>query len=108
MNFTDLITKYDFHDSLITNINIGPNVEITLDFCHWRQDYFTNGMIENDKVLLVCHDAEIETDIYGEIDHFSILNIEADSNQATLFVLDDFNDIVHRVHIISSEVVLNL
>ena len=102
MNFKELVDTYDFHDSLITKIQRGINVEITIDFCHWKQEYYNSSMSETGEVKLLCHNAIIDSPIDGDIDYYSILDIVASDTQATINALDDFNDTEYTITITSA------
>ncbi len=104
MTFTELISKYDFHDSLITNIEKNDKVEITIDFCHWKQDYFKDGMKETGEIKLVFQNAKAETCLNGDIDYFSILDIDAKEDYAIIHTLDDFNETEYSIKITYSSV----
>ena len=102
MNFSELNLTYDLHDSLITHIRSEVDTIITLDFCHWKQCYYTTNIPETGQVELICHDAELKSALYGTIDYFSILHIEVEGDHAIFHILDDFHDTYHTIEITSS------
>ena len=108
MSFKDLVDAYDFHDSLITKIQRGTDVKTTIDFCHWKQEYYNSSMSETGAVNLLCHNAIIDSPIDGDIDYYSILDVVASDTQAIIKVLDDFNDTEYTTTITSARVKLLL
>ena len=96
MTIKELIKKYYFHDSCITYINYLSNIsrlEITIDFCQWAQSWYKDDMPENILIKLVLSGIDAYNGIIGDIDYYSILNVDTDNNNKLWFyILDDIHD----------------
>lgn len=49
MKINELINKYYFHDSLVTNISSGNNeVKINIELCNWKQKWYLKNVDINE------------------------------------------------------------
>lgn len=112
MTAQELIKKYDLHDSCITNISYtreSKKLEITLDFCQWAQSWYKDDMPENIPIKLILYSIDKYDGIIGEIDYYSILNVEIkDDNKLSFYILDDFHNKNYKYILSPSDIEINI
>lgn len=93
MKIDELLKKYCFHDSLINEIIYANNeVTITIDFCFWMQEGYQDGTPETGIIHLRLPDVNSYNGITGEIDSYSILEMEYNDNTLSILIMDDFHN----------------
>lgn len=98
MTLDSFFSTYDFHDSLISNINLNEDrIVITVDFCAWRQDDYVETEPETERVSLIFEDASDYDGVLGAIDDYSILDVDLNGNVVTFNLCDDLNDAYYQI-----------
>ena len=112
MTIQEFCEKYYLHDSCITRIdyiNESKQLEITINFCQWAQEWFTNDKPENIWLKLIFHDVDTYKGITGDIDYFSVLDAEIKDEKLRLFILDDIHDESYEYYLSPSDIeIVNL
>ena len=98
MKINDLINKYYFHDSLVTNISPSNNeVRINIELCNWKQKGYLKNEPEMREVELIFKDVSCYKfdSIEGNIDYDTILEVSysGENNEKIKFVLEDEHNI---------------
>jgi len=107
MTIKQLTDKYYFHDSCVTNITFSAETQrliITMDFCQWAQEWYTEKEPENVWLKLTFHGIDEYNGITGDIDYFSILDAEIKDDRFRLFILDDFHNEEYDYYLLPSAV----
>lgn len=95
MTIDELLNKYCFHDSCITNISYSLNekkLEIKMDFCLWAQKDYNDGDLENIWIKLILFGIEEYNGFTGDIDYFSIENVEKKNGKLWIYMQDGINN----------------
>ncbi|CDM70011.1 hypothetical protein CM240_2894 [Clostridium bornimense] len=98
MKINELINKYYFHDSLVTNISSGNNeVKINIELCNWKQKGYLKNEPEMKEIEVIFKDVSCcKFDfIEGNIDYDTILEVSysGENNEKIKFVLEDEHNI---------------
>lgn len=98
MKINELINKYYFHDSLVTNLNFGNNeVKINIELCNWKQKGYLKNEPEMKYIELIFKDVTCYKfdSIEENIDYDTILEVSysGENNEKIKFVLEDVHDI---------------
>ena len=107
MTVKELLNKYYFHDSCITNIDFDEGrkkIEITMDFCQWAQDWFVKGSPENIWLKLTLFGIDSYEGIVGEIDYFSIVEAKEIGDTLLLMIEDDYHEAYYQYSFSPSDV----
>lgn len=107
MTIQELCNKYYFHDSCITKIDYRRNnseLDITMDFCQWAQEGYSEQDPENIWLKLIFRGIEEYDGITGDIDYFSILDVEVKEDKLWISILDDFHDEYYEYYLSPSDV----
>ena len=107
MTVKELLKKYYFHDSCITNINYDEEqkkIEITMDFCQWAQDQFVKGTPENVWLKLTLFGINSYEGIVGEIDYFSIVEASNKDEALLLLIEDDYHETYYQYSFTPSDI----
>lgn len=77
MRITDLLEKYNFHDSLLDDVIVEDSkVILSIDFCNWMQEDYIDSMAETEEVQLVFTQVSSITGNDYQISSDSILDVE--------------------------------
>lgn len=107
MTIQELRKQYYFHDSCITKIEYLKELkvlEISMDFCLWAQEWYTESDPENVWMKLTFYNIDEYDGITGDIDYFSILDAEVKDDKFWMYILDDFHDQEYEYYLSPSEV----
>jgi hypothetical protein len=100
MKLTELLTKYNFHDSSITSVDYNTVMRQTIviiDFCNWAQDDYIDNSDENIVLKLTFDNV---SDISGEKPLFNvneILDCELTENGRAIDFFTERTDIASRM-----------
>ena len=98
MTLDSFFSTYDFHDSLISNINLNEDrIVITVDFCAWRQDDYVETEPETERLSLIFEDASDYNGVLSAIDDYSILDVEFNGDVVAFNYYDDLNDGYYQI-----------
>ncbi|MBQ7897110.1 MAG: hypothetical protein IJ323_01670 [Clostridia bacterium] len=103
------LKQYDFHDSLLEAINYNGNkLTLEIDFCHWKQSYYSDGDEETADVIMafenICDFAMPQVKFNSdEIIEFNILN-----EKIEITAFNDIENITYSFVINSSLVEFNI
>lgn len=102
MKISELLQRYDFHDSLIESINFDKNnsrVSILIFLCNWLQKDYTDNQPENIRIQLVFHNVTCfhreesgNHQLSDEIVDIQLLGIVGDRSQLQ-FLVTAWNDV---------------
>lgn len=98
MKINELIDKYYFHDSLVTNISSGNSeVKINIELCNWKQKGYLKNEPEMKEIELIFKDVSCYKfdSSEGNIDYDTILEVSysVENNEKIKFVLEDVHNI---------------
>ena len=103
MTINDFLNKYYLHDSLVKNVSSQNNkVELTIDFCFWMQENYQEKDPETGIIHMVLPNASIISGPTGDLDDYSILEVEYHDNCIFLLIMDDFHNLSYEIKIHSS------
>ena len=98
MLIEDFVTKYEMHDSLILNIVLENNsLILTIDFCFWMQSQYREGEVETGIIKVVFDSVTDYVGITGEVDNFSILDMNYENGVINFLICDDYNDTSYQI-----------
>ena len=107
MTIQELLKNYDFHDSLIEQIEYDASrhqLKFFIDFCFWMQKDYDSSQPETGLITLIFNNVASYDGIQGDIDAFSILDISVIENTSHITIEDDFNRNIYTLTIKSIDV----
>ncbi len=110
MKISELLEKYDFHDSLLEKVYFKEEeLILEIDFCRWRQDFYVEGEKETEEIMIVFRDVSVATlpDFKlnsDEIMDAILVNKEKDVEEIKLMLYNDIKESVYFVTICAKEV----
>ena len=93
MTINDFVSIYYLHDSLITHISyLNQIVSITIEFCNWAQTWYQDKEPEIENLILSFKDVEKYDGLIGDLNYYSILDVNYHEPKLDFFICDDYND----------------
>ena len=109
MNPVDFTKKYNLHDSLLEKLEISKDnrtVTLTVDFCYWQQNEYTQGEPETGMVKAVF--TEVESVVFEpfQINSDEIMRCAAEGRRTEIEVYSDKTKSCHVISITAGNVVM--
>lgn len=116
MKLSEVVKKYDFHDSIIENIQYlkeKDEISMNVELCNWRQQWYKEYEPEMIKIKLIFSEVKkyetnktLGTFINDEILKIELLENEFQNNEAIKIVLLGGED-VNILKIVATDVNIN-
>lgn len=103
MTIKEFINSHFLHDSLLEKAVYKDHyAELTIDFCFWMQDGYSDTDPETGLITLHFSDVTDYQGPLGDIDNYSILEADCNDSVFTLLLMDDFNNTTYELKLTSS------
>ena len=103
MTISEFINSHCLHDSLLEKAVYKDHyAELTIDFCFWMQDGYSETNPETGIITLRFPDVTDYQGPLGDIDDYSILEADYNDSVFTLLLMDDFNNTTYELKISSN------
>ena len=95
MTIKAFVQAYTLHDSLVKQIVYDRGkmeLRMKLDFCWWMQKDFDDDRKNPEIVELAFTGVPAYQGLQGEVDDYSVLDMETNGSEVTITLLDDIHD----------------
>ena len=102
MTINNFLSDHYLHDSLVEKVAHENNtVDITIDFCFWMQEGYSENEPETGIIHLHFPDVTSFSGPSGSLDDYSILEANYQDGCFILLLMDDFNNTSYELKITS-------